>query len=64
MTAGTTPTPLTSMSPEEAVEGATRSFNYVELRLLMKEREDLAKLLIEVDWNIWKLEESFRTATP
>jgi hypothetical protein len=52
----------TDVSPEEALEDASKSFNYVELRLLMREREDLAKQLLEVDWNIWKLEEYFRTS--
>jgi hypothetical protein len=50
------------VSPEEAIEEASRSFNYVELRLLMKEREDLAKQLLEIDWSIWKFEEYFRTS--
>lgn len=30
------------------------------LRLLMREREDVAATLIEIDWSIWKLEESMR----
>jgi len=48
-------------SPEEAVEEATKSFNAVHLRLLMKEREDVMKQMLELDWQIWKLEEGFRT---
>jgi hypothetical protein len=49
------------VSPEEAVEEATKSFNAVHLRLLMKEREDVMKQMLELDWQIWKLEECFRT---
>lgn len=48
------------VSPEEAVEEASRSFNAVHLRLLMKEREDVMKQMLELDWAIWKLEEGFR----
>jgi hypothetical protein len=49
------------VSPEEAVEEATKSFNAVHLRLLMKEREDIMKQMLELDWQIWRLEEAFRS---
>ena len=48
------------VSPEEAIGEATKSFNAVHLRLLMKEREDIMKQMLELDWQIWKLEEGFR----
>jgi hypothetical protein len=52
---------LRDVSPEEALGEASKTFNAVHLRLLMKEREDILKRMLELDWEIWKLEECFRT---
>lgn len=47
-------------APEETLPEASRSFKLVQLRLLMKEREDIVARLVELDYNIWVLEEFFR----
>jgi hypothetical protein len=48
------------VSEEKALRVATDSFKSVNLRLLMAEREDLAKNLMQLDFEIWALEEHFR----
>ncbi|MDA4121202.1 MAG: hypothetical protein OK404_02205 [Thaumarchaeota archaeon] len=49
------------VSQKEAIGDVSRSLNCVGMRLPMKDRENLAKRLLGIDWNIWKLEEYFRT---
>jgi hypothetical protein len=48
------------VSPEETIPEASRSFKAVQLRLLMKEREDQVMKLVDLDYSIWVLEEYFR----
>jgi hypothetical protein len=47
-------------APEETIPGASATFKKVQLRLLMKEREDVVSRLVELDYAIWALEEHFR----
>ena len=47
-------------APEETIPGASVTFKKVQLRLLMKEREDVVSRLVELDYAIWTLEERFR----
>ena len=49
------------LPPEEAVPEESGPFKEVQLRLLMNEREDVVKKLVELDYNIWVLEEFFRS---
>jgi hypothetical protein len=49
------------VAPEETHEEASMSFKRVQLRLLMKEREEVVSRLVELDYSIWVLEEMFRT---
>ncbi|MDE1852132.1 MAG: hypothetical protein KGI38_00075 [Thaumarchaeota archaeon] len=51
-------------APEETLPEASKSFKKVQLRLLMKEREDVVKRLVELDYSIWVLEEFFRAGQP
>ena len=46
--------------PEGTLPEASRTFKTVQLRLLMKDREELFSRLVEIDFEIWVLEESFR----
>ncbi len=48
------------VAPEETIPEASKSFKAVQLRLLMKEREDEVQKLVELDYSIWVLEEYFR----
>jgi hypothetical protein len=50
--------------PEEDIPEASRSFKTVQLRLLMKERENQVKKLVDLDYSIWVLEEFFRSGNP
>ena len=49
------------LPPEEAVPEESGPFKEVQLRLLMNEREDVVKKLVELDYYIWVLEEFFRS---
>ncbi len=51
------------LTPEEILYEESKSFKTALLRLLMKQREDVARRLIELDFDIWALEEFFRTDT-
>jgi hypothetical protein len=51
-------------APEELLPEASRTFKQVQLRLLMKEREELFSRLVGLDYNIWVLEEFFRVNNP
>jgi hypothetical protein len=51
-------------APEETIPGASATFKKVQLRLLMKEREDVVSRLVELDYAIWTLEEHFRAGGP
>ena len=51
-------------APEETIPGASSTFKRVQLRLLMKEREDVVSRLVELDYAIWTLEEHFRAGGP
>jgi hypothetical protein len=51
-------------APEETIPGASTTFKKVQLRLLMKEREDVVSRLVELDYAIWILEELFREGDP
>ena len=51
-------------APEETIPEASVSFKKVQLRLLMKEREDVVSKLVELDYAIWTLEEFFRAGSP
>ncbi len=51
-------------APEETIPGASTTFKKVQLRLLMKEREDVVSRLVELDYAIWTLEEHFRAGNP
>lgn len=55
--------PQVEAPPEEANAEASKSFKAVQLRLLMKEREDVVARLVELDYTIWTLEEFFRTGS-
>ena len=46
----------------ETIYEASNMVKAFQLRLLMKEREDAMAQLVQLDYNIWVLEESFRTA--
>jgi hypothetical protein len=48
------------VAPDETHAGASKSSKSGKLRLLMKEREDVASRLVELDYLIWALEEIFR----
>jgi hypothetical protein len=50
--------------PEETIPEASESFKKLQLRLLMKEREDVVAKLVELDYSIWVIEEFFRSGTP
>jgi hypothetical protein len=50
-------------APDETIPEASKSFKAVHLRLLMKEREDLFKRLIQLDYSLWVLEEFFRAGS-
>jgi hypothetical protein len=54
------PTPR-EVAPEETHDEVSRSFKSVQLRLLMKEREEVVSRLVQLDYSIWVLEELFRT---
>jgi len=47
-------------APEETIPGVSAAFKKVQLRLLMKEREDVVSRLVELDYAIWTLEEHLR----
>lgn len=51
-------------APEETVHGGSVTFKRAQLRLLMKEREDVASRLVELDYSIWAIEELFRAGNP
>ncbi len=51
---------LIEVAPEETDPDASRSFRKVQLRLLLKEREDVVSRLVNLDDTIWTLEEYFR----
>ena len=51
-------------APEETIPGASATFEEEQLRLLMKEREDVVSRLVELDYAIWILEEPFRAGDP
>jgi hypothetical protein len=48
--------PTLEVTPE-----TTKSLRSTQLRLLMKEQEDMVSRLVELDYAIWELEELFRT---
>jgi hypothetical protein len=48
-------------TPEGVIPEASKSFREVQLRLLLKEREDLMQKLVELDYSIMALEECFRS---
>ena len=52
--------PPAEVAPEETIPEAAKSFKEVRLRLLMEEREDIFEKLIQLDYDIWVLEEFFR----
>jgi len=54
--------PPREVAPDETHATASKSFKSVELRLLMKEREDDAARLVALDYRIWVLEEIYRRA--
>jgi hypothetical protein len=60
--AGRVPSPPKEVAPDEAQAGASKSSKSGKLRLLMKEREDVASRLGELDYLIWALEEIYRRA--
>jgi hypothetical protein len=49
--------PPREVAPDETHAEASKSFKSVELRLLMKEREDVASRLVALDHRIWALED-------
>ncbi len=49
------------VAPEETNPAVSKSFKAVQLRLLMKEREDEVRKLVQLDYDIWVLEEFFRS---
>jgi hypothetical protein len=52
------------VAAEATTPEVSTSFKRVQLRLLMKEREDAAVRLVELDYAIWVLEEQFRSGSP
>ncbi|HEV2138530.1 MAG TPA: hypothetical protein VGR53_06780 [Nitrososphaerales archaeon] len=52
--------PPREVAPDETHAAASKSFKSVELRLLMKEREDVVSRLVALDYRIWVLEEIYR----
>ena len=48
--------------PWETIYEASSLVKALQLRLLMKQREDAMAELVRLDYNIWVLEESFRTS--
>lgn len=52
---GSSPSTAAEVAPEET-SPAAKSFKTIHLRPLMKEREDLFRRMIEVDYDIWVLE--------
>lgn len=48
--------------PWETIYEASNLVKAFQLRLLMKERENAMADLVQLDYKIWVLEESFRTA--
>ena len=51
-------------APEEAVPDPSDAFKEVQLRLLLREREQVASRLIRLDFAIWAIEEFFRSGNP
>jgi hypothetical protein len=47
-------------APEEILPDVSKSFRLVQLRLLMKDREEVISNLVQLDYSIWVLEEFFR----
>ncbi len=52
------------VAPDETDTEASRSFKTLQLRLLMKEREDQVLKLVDLDYSIWVLEEYLRGKPP
>ena len=52
----------TAGAPWETIYEASYLAKAFQLRLLMKERESVMAELVQLDYSIWVLEESFRTA--
>ncbi len=50
-----------TLEGKNKLKGAIESPEAVQLRLLMKQREHAAKRLMTLDFEIWALEEFFRT---
>ena len=50
--------------PEASLGEAPGALKAVQLRLLMKRREELAASLMDLDFRIWALEEFFRSGNP
>jgi hypothetical protein len=48
------------VAPEDDVQGVARTLKAVQLRLLMREREEAGRRLADLDYEIWILEEFFR----
>lgn len=55
---------LSNGPAQEVVPEASATFKKMQLRLLMKEREDVVSRLVEMDYTIWVLEEYFRSGNP
>jgi hypothetical protein len=49
------------VAPDECESENSTLFKSVRLRLLMKEREDVARALMNLDFSIWVLEEQLRS---
>ncbi len=49
------------VAPEQTIPEVSGSFKAVQLRLLMMEREDEVGRLVQLDYDIWVLEEFFRS---
>ncbi len=58
------PLPRAETAPEDSNMEASKPFKTIELRLLMKEREDVVSRLVQLDYSIWVLEEFFRAGCP
>ncbi|MDA4119336.1 MAG: hypothetical protein OK436_01995 [Thaumarchaeota archaeon] len=52
--------PPGEVAPDETLTAASKSLKSTELRLLMKEREDVVSRLVALDYRIWVLEEIYR----
>ncbi len=48
------------VAPEEMMPEVSKSFKGVHPRLLVNEREDEVRRLVQLDYDIWVLEEFFR----